>query len=108
MSNQDGGDGEPSSARKRGRGPTTLPNLDRIEKEVEFDKYGRYNANAKAKKYPSHLGKLVKNNVPISYRTWEEVPEKIKLQMWQDIKVWNDFFSFQLYILTHVQSKHMT
>ena len=91
-----GGGSERASGEKRVRGPSQLATVvNQTGKHVEFDAFGRPIINRQTTKYPSHLGILVRRNVPITCLEWSQVEDDVKEKIWNQIQVNNMVLSSQ-------------
>ena len=62
--------------------------------KVETNAYG-VPVSDNAGKIGSRLGKLVRIHVPISYESWDKVPNKCKDDVWAELRVSHSLFFFQ-------------
>ena len=77
--------------------PEPQPNAPRDVIQLRFDQDG-FPIGLGSEKAPSKLGRLVRTQVSIRYKTWFDVPGTVKDGVWEDMKVllytlkfiWND------------------
>ncbi|XP_075504231.1 uncharacterized protein LOC142541628 [Primulina tabacum] len=84
------GEEHPVDVQRNNRGPTLMGKLIATARwgkkaKIDYDDMGRpaYNANGRA--LQSYIGSIARAMVPISIKSWPEVPENIKQKMWEEI-----------------------
>lgn len=71
------------------RGPTTnekVRNESGTTREVEFRKNGTPTGPSKSK-FANTVSHLARDRIKCTYKTWDLVPDKSKLILWEEIKV---------------------
>lgn len=66
--------------------PQPQPNAPRDVIQLRFDRDG-FPIGPGSEKAPSKLGRLVRTQVSIRYKTWFDVPGTVKDGVWEDMKV---------------------
>ncbi|XP_075498988.1 uncharacterized protein LOC142537335 [Primulina tabacum] len=84
------GEEHPVDVQRNKRGPTLMGKLIATcqmgkKAKIDYDDMGRpaYNANGRA--LQSYIGSIARAMVPISIKSWPEVPENIKQKLWEEI-----------------------
>jgi hypothetical protein len=99
------GGGEPAPSKKRGRGRNQIKEkFNEKGKTIEIDDFFRPVITEDTTSFSTELAILVKQNVPLRYQRWKDVPKENKLKIWEILKVNNmvliNFKSFR-FMLTN-------
>ena len=82
------GDSQIASVKKRGRGPNKIKEkINEKGKKLETDKFHRPVVTRETTSFVTDFGVLVRENVPIRYQLWKDVPEENKQKIWEILKV---------------------